>query len=92
MVFHLNVFLSIIFRPIVMSPIQSVLEFSRETEAMKVKNMARLERTERVRAKWKSGDHLKSRTAIGQLNSQLCIECIADVVIRSRLEQKDHDD
>jgi len=61
---------------------QSELGYASETWAMKVKNMARLERTERmiIRVRWMCGVDLKSKTASAELNSQLCIECIAKVL------------
>jgi len=68
-----------------------------ETWAVKVENMARLGRMERLMVRWMCGVHLKSRKASAELNSRLGIECITDVVRRSRLrwfghvERKDSD-
>jgi len=60
--------------------IQSVLGYASETWAIKVEDMARLERTERMMVRWICGVHLKSRTASAKLNSRLGLECITDVV------------
>jgi len=43
--------------------IQSVLGYASETWAMKVEDMARLERMERIMVRWICGVHMKSRTA-----------------------------
>jgi len=51
---------------------------------MKVEDMARLERTKPMMVRWMCGVHLQSRRASAELNSQLGIECITDVVKRSR--------
>jgi len=65
---------------------------------VKVENMARLMRTERIVVRLISGVHLKNRTASAELNSRLGIQCITDVVRRSRhwwfghAERNDSDD
>jgi len=43
--------------------IQSVLGYASKTWAMKVKNMARLARTERKMIRWMCGVYVKNRTA-----------------------------
>jgi len=60
--------------------IQSVLEYSSETWAMIVEDMARSERTVRIMVWWLSGIYLNTRTANAELNSSLGIECITDLV------------
>jgi len=49
---------------------------------MKVDDMARLERRERMMVRWMCGVHLMNGMVCAELNSQLGIECITDVVRR----------
>jgi len=53
--------------------IQSVLGYVSETLTMKVGDMIRLDRTERVMVRWMYGVYLKSRMASAELNSRLGI-------------------
>jgi len=55
-----------------------------------VEEVAALERTERMMVSWMCGVHLNCRTASAELNSWLGIECIMDVVRRSRLQWFGH--
>jgi len=66
------------------SCIQSVLGYASETWAMKVQDIARLERPEQMMVRWMCVVHLKSRSASADFNSLLGIECITDVLRRSR--------
>jgi len=66
--------------------VQRVLGYVSEIWVVKVEDMARLARTEQMMVRWMCGVHLKSRTASAELNSRLGIECITDVVRRSRLQ------
>jgi len=78
--------------------IQSVLGYASETWAVKVKDMARLERTERMMVRLMCGVLSKIITASAELNCRLDIECITDMVKGSRLqwfghgERKDSDE
>jgi len=56
--------------------VQSVLRYVSGTLAMKVEDMARSDRTERVMVRRMCGVHLKSKTARAELNSRLGIECV----------------
>jgi len=75
--------------------ITSVLGYTSDTWAMKVEDMARLERTELMMVRWMCGVHLESRTARAELNS---LECVTVVVRRrklpwfARVERKESDD
>ena len=51
-----------------------------ETWAMKVEDMRRLERAERVMVRWVCGVILKDRKTNEELLGQLGIECVFDVV------------
>jgi len=74
---------------------QGVFEYASATWAMKLEDMARLERTERMMVRLMCGVHLNNRA---ELNNRFGIECITDVIRRSRLrwfghvEIKDSDD
>ena len=65
---------------------------------MKVADMNRLERTERMMVRWMCGVSLKDRNLTADLYHSLGIENVAEVVRRSRLrwfghvERKDKDD
>jgi len=64
--------------------IPSVLGHASKTLDIKVNDITRLERTERIMVRWIYGVHLKIRMASAELNSRLGIECITGVVRQSR--------
>jgi hypothetical protein len=72
--------------------------YGSETWPMKVDDMHRLERTERMMVRWMCGVSLKNRVSNEELNSRLAVEQVADVVRQGRLrwfghlERKDSDD
>jgi Reverse transcriptase (RNA-dependent DNA polymerase)/Endonuclease/Exonuclease/phosphatase family len=78
--------------------VQRVLVHGSETWPMKIEDMKRLERTERMMVRWMCGVTLKNKIANVDLNRRLDIECVADVVRRGRLrwlghlERKDRSD
>jgi len=61
--------------------VQSILGYVNETWVMKVEDMARLERTERMMVRWMCGVHLKSRTASAEIHS-LCLFCSSRLLRR----------
>jgi hypothetical protein len=78
--------------------VQRVLVYGSETWPMKVDDMHRLERTERMMVRWMCGVSLKNRVSNEELNRRLAVEQVADVVRQGRLrwfghlERKDSDD
>ena len=72
--------------------------YGSETWPVKVEDVQRLERTERMMVRWMCGVRLKNRTSSEELNSRLGIVRIAEIVRRSRLgwfghlERKGNDD
>ena len=78
--------------------VQRVMVYGSETWAMKVEEMERLERTERMMVRWMCGVTLKDRNFSDELLSRLKIESVSDVVRRGRLrwfghmERKQEDD
>ena len=78
--------------------VQRVMVYGSETWAMKVEEMERLERTERMMVRWMCGVTLKDRNSSEELLSRLKIESVSDVVRRGRLrwfghvERKQEDD
>ena len=64
--------------------VRSVVVYGSETWAMRVEDMHRLERTERVMVRWMSGVTLKDKKPSEELLDHLGIESIAVVVRRSR--------
>jgi hypothetical protein len=78
--------------------VQSVLIYGSETWPMKIADLNRLERTERMMVRWMCGVSLKDRHSTVDLYQSLGIENVAEVVRRSRLrwfghvERKDKDD
>ena len=78
--------------------VQRVLVYGSETWPLKVEDMQRLERTERMMVRWMCGVSLKNRISSEELNRRLCIESVAVIVKRGRLgwfghlERKDTSD
>jgi hypothetical protein len=70
--------------------VQRVLVYGSETWAMKVEDMHRLERTERMMVRWMCGVTLKNKVSSAELNRWLDIESVADVVRRGRLRWFGH--
>ena len=64
---------------------QRVLVYGSETWPVKVENMQRLERTERMMVSWMCGVSLNSRMSIKKLNARMGIEAVSEVVRRGRL-------
>ena len=56
--------------------VQSVLVYASKTWAMKVEDMQRLERTERMMGRWMCGVTLKHRIASKDLNGRLGIQSV----------------
>ena len=65
--------------------VQSVMMYGSETWAMRVEDMRRLERTERMMVRWMCGVTLKDRKRSEDLLEQLGIKSVAEVVRRNRL-------
>lgn len=78
--------------------VQRVLVYGSETWAMKVEDMRRLERTERMMIRWMCGVTLKNSTSSQELRERLHVDCVTEVVRRGRLrwfghvERKEKDD
>jgi hypothetical protein len=70
--------------------VQSVMIYGSETWAMKVEDMDRLERTERMMVRWMSGVSLKDRKSSKELLERLGIESVSVVVRRGRLRWYGH--
>lgn len=70
--------------------VRSVMVYGSETWAMRVEDMQRLERTERMMVRWMCGVTLKDRKHSGDLLDRLCIESVAEVVSRGRLRWFGH--
>ena len=64
--------------------------YGSETWAMKVEDLYRLERTERMMVRWMCGVTLKDRKRSEDLLGRLGIESIAEVVRRGRLRWFGH--
>ena len=60
--------------------VQRVMVYGSETWAMKVEEMERLERTERMMVTWMCGVTLKDRNSSDELLSRLKIESVSDVL------------
>ena len=69
---------------------QSVLIYGSETWAVRVEDMQRLERAERMMLRWMCGVSLKDRVKIDELLQRLHIESVSDVVRRGRLRWFGH--
>ena len=78
--------------------VQRVLVYGSETWPIRVDNLQRLERTERMMVRWMCGVSLKSRMSSRELNERMGVVDVADVVRRERLrwfghlERKDKND
>lgn len=78
--------------------VQRVLVYGSETWPMKIEDMHRLERAERMMVRWMCGVTLGDRIASDELNERLGVERVMDVVRRGRLrwfghlERKDSND
>jgi len=70
--------------------VQSVLIYGSETWAMKLDDMQRLERTERMMIRWMCGVSLKDRKTNEELLGRLGIECVSEVVRHGRLRWFGH--
>ena len=78
--------------------VQRVMVYGSETWPMRVEELRRLERTERMMIRWMCGVTLKDRCKSEELRKRLDIEDVTDVVRKSRLrwfghlERKDDSD
>lgn len=78
--------------------VQRVLVYGSETWPMKMEDLQRLERTERMMVRWMCGVNLKDRISSEDLNRRLSVDSVTDVVRRGRLrwfghlERKDSND
>jgi len=70
--------------------VQRVLVYGSETWPVKIEDMQRLERTERMMVRWMCGVSLKDRISSEELNGRLGVEGVADVVRRGRLRWFGH--
>ena len=70
--------------------VQRVLVYSSETWPVKVEDMQRLERTERMMIRWMCGASLKDGISSEDLSRRLGVERVADVVRRGRLRWFGH--
>lgn len=70
--------------------VRSVLVYGSETWAMRVEDLHRLERTERMMVRWMCGVTLKDRKCSEDLLGRLCIASVAEVVRRNRLRWFGH--
>jgi len=70
--------------------VQSVMLYGSETWAMKVEDMTRLERTERMMVRWMCGVSLRDGKSSEELRKRLGIEGVADMVTRGRLRWFGH--
>ena len=70
--------------------VRSVLVYGSETWAMKVEDLHRLVRTERMMVRWMCGVTLKDRRHSDELLNRLGIECVSEVVSRGRLRWYGH--
>ena len=61
-----------------------MLVYGSEIWPVKVEDMQRLERTERMMVSWMCGVSLKSKMSSEKLNARLGIEAISEVVRRGR--------
>ena len=75
---------------IYMACVQSVMVYGSETWTMKVDDMQRLERTERMMVRWMCGVTLKNKILSQQLLDRLGVVCVAERVRRGRLRWFGH--
>jgi len=72
------------------SCVQSVLVYGSETWPMKLEDMHRLERNERMMVRWMCGVTLKDKKSSAALLSRLGIDCVEEIVRRGRLRWFGH--
>jgi len=78
--------------------VQSVMTYGSETWAVKMEDMQRLERTEKMMIRWMCGVTLRDIKSSEELRQQLSVVSVSDVVRQGRLrwfghvERKDADD
>src|SRR5664279_1077102 len=78
--------------------VQRVLVYGSETWPIKVEDMQRLQRTEKMMVRWMCGMTLKNKISSVELYDRLDVEAVSDVVRRGRLgwfghlERKSPDD
>src|SRR6266446_4178714 len=72
------------------SCVQSVLVYGSETWPMKLEDMHRLERNERMMVRWMCGVTLKDKRSCATLLSRLGIDCVEEIVRRGRLRWFGH--
>src|ERR1700755_1816350 len=65
--------------------VRTVMVYGSETWAVRVENMRRLERAERLMVRWMCGVTIKARKPSEELLERLGIESVVEVVRRSRL-------
>jgi hypothetical protein len=70
--------------------VRSVMVYGSETWAMRVEDMNRLERTERMMVRWMCGVTLKDKKCNMELLDRLGLESIAEVVRKNRLRWFGH--
>ena len=70
--------------------VQSVMIYGSETWPMKVEDMNRLERTERMMIRWMCSVSLRDRVPTDELRGRLNIESISELVRRARLRWFGH--
>ena len=70
--------------------VQCVMTYGSETWAMKVDDMQRLERTEKMMIRWMCGVTLRNRVASEELRERLGIASVSDMVRRGRLRWFGH--
>ena len=70
--------------------VRTVMVYGSETWAVKVEDMRRLERAERMMVRWMCGVTVKARKHSEELLERLGIESIVEVVSRSRLRWFGH--
>ena len=70
--------------------VQNVMLYGSKMWAMRVEDMRRLERTERMMVRWMCGVTLKDRKRSEDLLEQLGIKSVAEVVRRNRLRWFGH--
>ena len=70
--------------------VRSVMVYGSETWPMKVEDMQRLERAERMMVRWMCGVSLKDKVSSEELLSRLGVESVYDIVRRGRLRWFGH--
>jgi len=70
--------------------VQCVMIYGSETWAMKLEDMQRLERTEKMMIRWMCGVTLKDKNSSEELRNKLGIVSVSDIVRRGRLRWFGH--